>query len=194
MIDKDKFRVIVFGSSRLQPDSRPYQDIFKLGFELGQRNMDVVTGGGPGLMEAANKGHIEGSKDSDNDSQSIGIRIELPFIEPTNESLDVSRSFAKFSQRLDEFIRISNFVVVAPGGIGTLLEFAYVWQLLQVGHMKNVPVLVYGEMWNLLLDWAKNNIMEPGLADLEDLDYVRRVDSVEEILSLIDDSYKEFNS
>ena len=135
MIDKDKFRVIVFGSSRLQPDSRPYQDIFKLGFELGQRNMDVVTGGGPGLMEAANKGHIEGSKDSDNDSQSIGIRIELPFIEPANESLDVSKSFAKFSQRLDEFIRISNFVVVAPGGIGTLLEFAYVWQLLQVGHM-----------------------------------------------------------
>ena len=84
MIDKDKFRVIVFGSSRLKPDSKAYQDMYKLGFELGKRHMDVVTGGGPGIMEAANKGHVDGSPGDDNESQSIGVRIQLPFREPEN--------------------------------------------------------------------------------------------------------------
>ena len=79
MIDKDKFRVIVFGSSRLDSDSQYYKDMYSLGYQLGQRHMDVVTGGGPGIMEAANKGHVDGSLEPDNDSQSIGVRIELPF-------------------------------------------------------------------------------------------------------------------
>lgn len=194
MIDKDKFRVVVFGSSRLTPDSEAYQQMYKLGFALGQRKMDVVTGGGPGIMEAANKGHVDGSPDKDNQSQSIGVRIELPFREPENPNLDVVEQFSQFSKRLEEFMRISNFVVVAPGGIGTLLEFAYVWQLLQVGHLSNVKVLVIGEMWELLLDWARKNIAETGLADLTDLDYIQKVDSVDEILEMIDRSYQEFNS
>lgn len=194
MIDKDKFRVIVFGSSRLESDSQYYKDMYSLGYELGQRHMDVVTGGGPGIMEAANKGHVDGSLEPDNESQSIGVRIELPFREPENNNLDVVRHFEKFSKRLDEFIRISNFVVIAPGGLGTLLEFAFVWQLLQVNHIQNIPVLIYGKMWNDLLDWAKENIMEPGLADMNDLDYIHKVDSVDEILGLIDKSYQEFNS
>ena len=194
MIDKDKFRVIVFGSSRLKPESQAYQDMYRLGFELGKRHMDVVTGGGPGIMEAANKGHVDGSPGEDNQSQSIGVRIELPFREPENPNLDVVEHFEKFSKRLDEFIRISNFVVIAPGGLGTLLEFAFVWQLLQVNHVQNIPVLIYGKMWNDLLDWAKENIMEPGLADMNDLDYIHKVDSVDEILGLIDKSYQEFNS
>jgi len=194
MIDKDKFRVVVFGSSRLTPDSEAYQQMYKLGFALGQRKMDVVTGGGPGVMEAANKGHVDGSPDEDNKSQSIGVRIELPFREPENPNLDVVEQFAQFSKRLEEFMRISNFVVVAPGGIGTLLEFAYVWQLLQVGHLSNVKVLVIGEMWELLLEWARKNIAETGLADLTDLDYIQKVGSVDEILEMIDRSYQEFNS
>ncbi len=194
MIDKDKFRVIVFGSSRLKPETKAYKDMYKLGFELGKRHMDVVTGGGPGIMEAANKGHVDGSPGADNESQSIGVRIQLPFREPENPNLDVVEHFEQFSKRLDEFIRISNFVVVAPGGLGTLLEFAFVWQLLQVNHVQNIPVLIYGEMWDKLLGWARENIMEPGLADMSDLDYIHKVDSVEEILEWIDDSYQEFNS
>ena len=194
MIDKDKFRVIVFGSSRLKPETKAYKDMYKLGFELGKRHMDVVTGGGPGIMEAANKGHVDGSPGADNESQSIGVRIQLPFREPENPNLDVVEHFEQFSKRLDEFIRISNFVVVAPGGLGTLLEFAFVWQLLQVNHVQNIPVLIYGEMWDKLLGWARENIMEPGLADMSDLDYIHKVDSVEEILEWIDDSYQEFKS
>ena len=85
-------------------------------------------------------------------------------------------------------------MVIAPGGLGTLLEFAFVWQLLQVNHIQNVPVLIYGEMWEKLLDWARENIMEPGLADMADLDYIHKVDSVDDILSMIDESYQEFNS
>jgi len=194
MIDKDKFRVIVFGSSRLESDSQYYKDMYSLGYELGQRHMDVVTGGGPGIMEAANKGHVDGSLEPDNDSQSIGVRIELPFREPENNSLDVVRHFEKFSKRLDEFIRISNFVVIAPGGLGTLLEFAFVWQLLQVGHVNNVPVLIYGDMWDGFMEWVSKNIMDEGLADKKDLDYIHKVNSVEEILDWIDKSYEEFNS
>ena len=79
MIDKDKFRVIVFGSSRLKPDTKAYQDMYKLGLELGKRHMDVVTGGGPGIMEAANKGHFDATPDPENKTRSIGIRIQLPF-------------------------------------------------------------------------------------------------------------------
>ena len=194
MIDKDKFRVIVFGSSRLESDSQYYKDMYSLGYELGQRHMDVVTGGGPGIMEAANKGHVDGSLEPDNDSQSIGVRIELPFREPENNSLDVVRHFEKFSKRLDEFIRISNFVVIAPGGLGTLLEFAFVWQLLQVGHVNNVQVLIYGDMWDGFMEWVSKNIMDEGLADKKDLDYIHKVNSVEEILDWIDKSYEEFNS
>ena len=194
MIDKDKFRVIVFGSSRLESDSQYYKDMYSLGYELGQRHMDVVTGGGPGIMEAANKGHVDGSLEPDNESQSIGVRIELPFREPENNNLDVVRHFEKFSKRLDEFIRISNFVVIAPGGLGTLLEFAFVWQLLQVGHVNNVPVLIYGDMWDGFMEWVSKNIMDEGLADKKDLDYIHKVNSVEEILDWIDKSYEEFNS
>ena len=194
MIDKDKFRVIVFGSSRLDSDSQYYKDMYSLGYQLGQRHMDVVTGGGPGIMEAANKGHVDGSLEPDNDSQSIGVRIELPFREPENNNLDVVRHFEKFSKRLDEFIRISNFVVIAPGGLGTLLEFAFVWQLLQVGHVNNVPVLIYGDMWDGFMEWVSKNIMDEGLADKKDLDYIHKVNSVEEILDWIDKSYEEFNS
>jgi len=194
MIDKDKFRVIVFGSSRLESDSQYYKDMYSLGYELGQRHMDVVTGGGPGIMEAANKGHVDGSLEPDNESQSIGVRIELPFREPENNNLDVVRHFEKFSKRLDEFIRISNFVVIAPGGLGTLLEFAFVWQLLQVGHVNNVQVLIYGDMWDGFMEWVSKNIMDEGLADKKDLDYIHKVNSVEEILDWIDKSYEEFNS
>ncbi len=192
MLDSQKFRVIVFGSSRLEETAPAYQDMYKLGYMLGQRHMDVVTGGGPGVMQAANKGHTEGSLDPENKSQSIGVRIELPFREPQNSSLDVVEHFEKFSKRLDEFIRISNFVVIAPGGIGTLLEFAFVWQLLQVGHVKNVPVLVYGDMWHSFLDWAKDNIIDSELADAKDLDLVQKVDSLDEIMEIIDNSYQDY--
>jgi len=192
MLDSQRFRVIVFGSSRLEASAPACKDMYKLGYMLGQRHMDVVTGGGPGIMQAANKGHVDGSFEADNKSQSIGVRIELPFREPENSSLDVVEHFEKFSKRLDEFIRISNFVVIAPGGIGTLLEFAFVWQLLQVGHVKNVPVLVYGDMWHSFLDWAKHNIIDPKLADAKDLDLVRKVDSLDEIMEIIDNSYEDY--
>ena len=194
MIDKDKFRVIVFGSSRLDSESEYYQDMYRLGYELGQRHIDVVTGGGPGIMEAANKGHVDGSLETDNESQSIGVRIELPSLEPENGSLDVAESFSKFSYRLEEFIRISNFVVIAPGGLGTLLEFAFIWQLLQVGHASDIPVLIYGDMWDGFMEWVSKNIMDKGLADRKDLQYIQKVNSLEEILSIIDESYEEFNS
>ena len=75
-----------------------------------------------------------------------------------------------------------------------MLEFAFVWQLLQVGHVNNVPVLIYGDMWDGFMEWVSKNIMDEGLADKKDLDYIHKVNSVEEILDWIDKSYEEFNS
>ena len=117
-METDYYRVSIFGSARLKPDTPLYKEVYDLAFQLAMRNADIVTGGGPGLMDAANKGAKDGGKKS----RSIGLSIELPYETDANSHLDVKRNHKRFSSRLDEFMRISHAVVVTPGGIGTLLE------------------------------------------------------------------------
>ena len=130
-----------------------YHMIRELAYQLALRNCDIVTGGGPGLMEASNKGAkmVAGHK-----SRSIGLPIQLHTFEgPPNPHLDVKREHRRFSSRLDEFMRISHAVIVTPGGIGTVLELFYTWQLLQVRHIEPRPIIFVGDMWPELIQWMR---------------------------------------
>ncbi|RZA12087.1 MAG: LOG family protein, partial [Proteobacteria bacterium] len=152
------------------------------------KGVDIVTGGGPGLMEAANLGAKEGS----NNSRSFGLHIELPFETDTNLHLDVKYHHRRFSSRLDEFMRISHAVVVTPGGIGTLLELFYTWQLMQVNHIPQRPLILLGSMWEPLLKWMEDYPLKRSLMDQKDFNSIILVRSVDEVVEKLQPHIEEF--
>lgn len=148
------FRVAVFGSARIKRGDQRYKMIYTLAKMIARENIDIVTGGGPGIMEAANKGHKE-VKGKAKGVHSIGLNIKLPKEQKANRHLDIEKDFKKFSDRLDNFMYLSNVVVVAPGGVGTMLEFLYTWQLVQVEHICDTPIILMGDMWADFIKWIK---------------------------------------
>ena len=183
------YRVSIFGSARIKPDTKEYKGVYTLAKELAENGADIVTGGGPGLMEAANAGVKEGSSSK---SKSFGIRIDLPFEATPNEHLDIKFYHKRFSSRLDEFMRISHAVVVTPGGIGTLLELLYTWQLIQVDHISARPIILVGDMWNGFFDWIKSEPLKAQLLDKADLDNIIIVKNVHEVTKLLKPEIKAF--
>ena len=129
-LNKNDFCVAIFGSARIKETDDQYKEVFELARRIGNRKYDVVTGGGPGMMEAASAGHECGDKGHDADS--IGLTIELPWEAQANKHIEIKEHFSKFSSRLDTFMALSNAVVITPGGIGTCLELFYSWQFVQV--------------------------------------------------------------
>lgn len=109
------FRVAIFGSARIKKDDPAYDEVYKLTHMIASENIDIVTGGGPGIMEAACKGHRDGRKSDE--IHSIGLNIDIPAEQKPNRHLDIKREFDRFSKRLDTFMVLSNAVVVAPGGV-----------------------------------------------------------------------------
>ena len=184
-INPGHFRVTIFGSARIKRNDKNYRMIFDLAEKIGEMNLDIVTGGGPGIMEAANRGHNKGNKSH---AHSFGLLIKLPREQMANESLNVKKDFHRFSKRLDEFMRLSNVVVVAPGGIGTLLELVYTWQLLQVNHMDHIPVILIGEQWKRLIDWMKKNLLRHRYIKAKDLDLVFPVKDNKGAMEIIEES------
>jgi uncharacterized protein (TIGR00730 family) len=182
------YRVSIFGSARIKPDTEEYKGVYTLAKELAENGADIVTGGGPGLMEAANAGAKEGSSKS----KSFGIRIDLPFEATPNDHLDIKFYHKRFSSRLDEFMRISHAVVVTPGGIGTLLELLYTWQLIQVNHISERPIILVGDMWNGFLDWIKSEPLKAQLLDKSDFDNIIIVKNVHEVTKLLKPEIKAF--
>lgn len=182
------YRVAIFGSARTKPKTPEYKSVYNLAKELASRGADIVTGGGPGLMEAANAGAKEGSSQT----KSFGLRIDLPFENDFNNHLDIKFFHKKFSSRLDEFMRITNAVVVTPGGIGTLLELFFAWQLIQVGHMKKKPIILVGTMWEGLLQWMKENPLRKELIDKSDLQHIQIVEEMEDVVPLLEKDIKSF--
>jgi len=153
--NKKDFRVTIFGSSRIKKNDPYYKQIKSLSKMLGEKGIDIVTGGGPGLMMAANEGHKIGRKKSGKKSHAIGLLINLPKPQITSKHLDIIKKFDRFSNRLDNFMRLSNVFVVATGGIGTILELFYTIQLIQVKQTCDVPVILIGDMWPELVKWLE---------------------------------------
>ncbi len=186
-----EFRVSIFGSARIKPEDPTYQDTYNLAKTIGMMGVDLITGGGPGLMEAASLGHTAG--DTKNQAHSIGLNIVLPFEQKPNEGLEFLDNHEVFSTRLDEFMLLSNAVVVMPGGIGTCLELFYTWQLLQVKHVCNMPVILVGKMWRKLIDWVIDNPLQKQLMDPKDLHYIAVVDNWKQAVKVIKKAKKHFD-
>ncbi|MCX8183528.1 MAG: LOG family protein [Crenarchaeota archaeon] len=182
------FTVAIFGSARIREGSAIYREIHDLAAMISGAGMSIVTGGGPGLMDAASKGHYVGRRGRN--AKSIGLRIRLPFKEKESSHLDIKKEFKHFSTRLDGFIRHSNVVVVAPGGVGTLLEFAYTWQLLQVKHISNIPIILLGRMWFDFVKWIRKWPLKQKLIDPKDVELLFLAKDIHEAFSVIQKAYE----
>jgi predicted Rossmann-fold nucleotide-binding protein len=134
---------------------------------LAEMGCDIITGGGPGLMQAAN----EGAASWPDRAQSVGIRVDLPFEQDVNAFVTEAFEHRTFFTRLHQFVLTSDAFVVAPGGIGTVLETLMVWQLLQVKHLDDTPLILVGKMWPGLIEWARQSLLasDPPLASAEDM-------------------------
>jgi uncharacterized protein (TIGR00730 family) len=185
------FRVVIFGSARTGKKDKEYREVFNLAKSIGKRGFDLVTGGGPGLMEAANSGHSAG--DPKKKSEDIGLPIKLPWENKNNKYLEVSRKFSKFSDRLDHFMALASIVVVMPGGVGTCLEFFYTWQLIQVKHIKPVPIILVGTMWRKLMKWIKNYPLKKGLISPNELESIHVAKNNREAIKIIDEAHQRFS-
>ena len=184
------YRVSIFGSSRIRRGDPIYDEVKMLSFELAKMGVDIVTGGGPGLMEAANAGAVEGQVDSK--SRSFGLAIHLPSEEGANPFVDKVFRHRTFFSRLHHFVRLSSAFIVMPGGIGTALELFMVWQLLQVKHMKEHPLILVGTMWPGLIEWMRATMVERGLVSPPDMETVHVVGSAPDAIAIIRESYERF--
>lgn len=181
---RQNYRVTVFGSARTQPGHWVYEEVRQMCAGLSAIGCDIVTGGGPGLMEAANLGAIDGDQAAS--AQSIGIRVHLPFEQNVNPFVEQAFEHGTFFTRLHQFVLMSDAYIVAPGGIGTLLEATMIWQLLQVRQL-DVPLVFAGPMWKGLVEWAEAQMLRPGfeLASAADMKIPICVDNAAEAVAII---------
>jgi uncharacterized protein (TIGR00730 family) len=182
---RQNYRVTIFGSARLKPGTPPYDGVKKLAAELTGMGCDILTGGGPGLMQAANEGAH--SADPTGVRRSVGINIELPFEQEVNPFVTQAFEHRTFFSRLHQFMILSDAFVVTPGGIGSLLEMSLCWQLLQVRHLYNTPLILVGKMWAGLVEWARNAMLIEGSELASDVDFEIPVcvNTIEETIALI---------
>ncbi|MFA5855064.1 MAG: LOG family protein [Candidatus Gracilibacteria bacterium] len=190
-LQKHHFRVAIFGSARVKPEDPLYQGVYSLAKEIGAMGADVVTGGGPGFMEAASLGHTAG--DVKNRAHSIGINISLPFEQKPNAGLEYVDTHQLFSSRLDEFMLLSHVAIIMPGGVGTCLEFFYAWQLLQVKHICYLPLILVGKEWRKLIEWVIDNPLKDHYLDAHDLHPIVLVDDWHQALRVIEQAKKHFD-
>jgi uncharacterized protein (TIGR00730 family) len=166
---RSRYRVTIFGSARVSSDHWVYQAVRDLAAELARLDCVIVTGGGPGLMKAANEGvHVANPAASEG---SIGIRVDLPFEQEVNAFVTEAFEHGTFFTRLHHFVLLSDAFVVVPGGIGTVLETMMVWQLLQVQKLHNTPLILAGKMYAELVEWCSKYMLRPDfpLASPEDM-------------------------
>lgn len=182
---RDRYRVTIFGSARVPKEHWVYQAVRDLSAELTRLDCDIVTGGGPGLMQAANEGARAVNPDAT--TQSMGIRVELPFEQEVNAFVTQAYEHGTFFTRLHHFVLVSDAFVVVPGGIGTVLETMMVWQLLQVRQLRDTPLVLAGRMYAGLVAWCKEAMLRPEspLASTADLAIPICVDDGPGILGVI---------
>ena len=172
--------VSIFGSARTPPDSPYYELTQTIARLLSDAGFSVISGGGPGIMEAANKGAFFGK------SPSVGLNIQLPHEQTANAFQDVSQSFRHFFARKYMFVRFANAYVVMPGGFGTLDELLEALTLIQTGKSQKIPIiLVHEPFWRGLVDWFRGTLVSEGVISSEDLDLIQLIDKPEEIVEAI---------
>ncbi len=173
--------VTVFGSARSRPGEEDYRRAEELGRALAGAGHAVITGGGPGDMEAANKGALEAG------GQSIGIAIELPFEDKPNPYLTTTLSFRYFFVRKVMFVKYSKAFVFLPGGFGTLDEMFEAVTLVQTRKVEPLPVILFGDdaYWDGLLRWVRETLLQRGKVSPEDLGILKRARSTREVLDLV---------
>jgi uncharacterized protein (TIGR00730 family) len=179
---RDRYRVTIFGSARVQPGSFGYEETKRVAAALAEMGCDIITGGGPGLMQAANEGAAAVTPE-----QSIGIRVDLPFEQEVNAFVTEAFEHRTFFTRLHQFVLASDAFVVAPGGIGTVLETMMIWQLLQVKHLEETPLILVGKMWPGLIEWARQAMLaeKPPLASAGDMAIPRCVADADEAIRVL---------
>ena len=188
---RERYRVAIFGSARAEPGSFVYDEVKRLSAAFAGLGCDIVTGGGPGLMQAANEGAASAGA-----PESIGIRIELPFEQDVNPFVSHAFEHGTFFTRLQHFVIASDAFIVVPGGIGTVLETLMVWQLLQVRHMHDVPLILVGKMWRGLVDWSTTAMLDPRLplAGPEDMKIPVCVDTADDAIAMVRDLHARWSA
>ena len=172
--------VSIFGSARTPPDSPYYQQTEYIARLLSDAGFSVISGGGPGIMEAANKGAYHGK------SPSVGLNIQLPHEQSTNGYQDISQSFRHFFARKYMFVRFANAYVVMPGGFGTLDELLEALTLIQTGKSRKIPIiLVHEPFWRGLVDWFRTTLVAEKVIAPEDMDLIQVVDKPEDVVEEI---------
>jgi uncharacterized protein (TIGR00730 family) len=185
----ERYRVSIFGSARMHPDDPLYAGVRCLASELTRLGCDIVTGGGPGLMQAANEGSVEA--DPQDLTRSIGIRVDLGFEQETNPFVEQVYQHQTFFSRLHHFVLISDAFVVVPGGIGTALEAFMIWQLLQTRKLGHTPLIFVGTMWSDLVQWAQTHMVEGDrlMASASDMRIPQCVAGMDEAIALLQESH-----
>lgn len=179
---RERYRVTIFGSARAKPGTVAYDETKRVAKALAAMGCDIITGGGPGLMQAANEG-----VDAADGSKSVGIRIDLPFEQEVNPFVELAYEHRTFFTRLHHFVLASDAFIVAPGGIGTVLETMMIWQLLQVRHLKQTPLILVGKLWPGLIEWVRSSMLsfETPLINTEDVDIPICVANADEAIAII---------
>lgn len=183
--------VSIFGSARTKPDNKYYLLAESIAYKISKAGYGVITGGGPGIMEAGNKGAHRG------EGTSVGLNIELPFEQHYNPYIDKDKNlnFDYFFVRKVMFVKYSQGFVVMPGGFGTLDEMFEAITLIQTKKIGKFPIILVGSSyWSGLMDWIKNVMIEDHKnANIDDLNLIKIVDTEDEVVAELDRFYKKYN-
>jgi len=177
--------VSIFGSARTKPNDAYYRLTEELARLLSDAGFSVISGGGPGIMEAANKGAYPGK------SPSIGLNIELPHEQISNAFQDISQNFKHFFMRKVMFVKYASAYVVMPGGFGTLDELMEALTLIQTGKSRRIPIILVGsDFWNGMLEWFRTTLVNTGMISKDDLQLIKVIDQPSAIVAAIFKHYE----
>ena len=177
--------VTIFGSARVRPDSPYYTLTEQTARLLSDSGFSVISGGGPGIMEAANKGAFFGK------SPSVGLNIQLPHEQKNNPYQDISQTFRHFFARKYMFVRFASAYVVMPGGFGTLDELFEALTLIQTGKGRKIPLILVGSaFWGGMIEWFKDRLVAEGMVDTEDMNLIQLIDEPEQVVEAIFKHYE----
>jgi uncharacterized protein (TIGR00730 family) len=177
--------VSVFGSARTRPDHPYYRLAEEISRALSDAGFSVITGGGPGIMEAGNKGAYYGK------SPSVGLNIQLPNEQHSNPFQDISQTFHHFFARKVMFVKFASAYVVLPGGFGTMDELMEALTLVQTGKTRRIPIiLVHSPFWAGLVDWFRAVMVSEGMIDAQDLDLIQMIDEPRLVVEAIFKHYE----